>query len=239
MAKGVKRVARESNRKSRYKTEGYIRSEQRKKLTRQINRVREDIANGNIKGAENISNANTLVASLEQLKAETYINRKTGEYKFERKRIASTIEQVKNKREEIRVFEEILEKEPSSSLKQAIKKIDENTQHRLNLIFQEKLNIASRSSSATEIFSDISKAEAKIFYAATMDAWQGKSREDRNLSIMKYYGTKSLEEAFNIVMAKEESQEALRRAKEGGELESEKVTSPPYIDYLISALDVN
>ena len=40
-------------------------------------------------------------------------------------------------------------------------------------------------------------------------------------------------------MAKKESQEALRRAKEGGELESEKTTSPDYIDYLISALDVD
>lgn len=238
MAKGVKRVARESNRKSRYKTEGYIRSEQRKKLTRQINRIRNDIANGNINGVENISNANELLASLEQLKSETYINRKTGEYKFERKRLESTLEQVKNKREEIRVYEEILQKEPNKSLEQAVKKIDEKTQHRLNLIFQEKLNIASRSSSSTEIFSDISKAEAKAFYAATMDAWQGKDAKKRNHYIMEYYGTKSLEEAFNIVMNKKEVQEALSRVKEG-ELESEKQTSPDYITDLINALDVN
>lgn len=238
MAKGVKRVAQESNRKSRYKTEGYIRSEQRKKLTRQINRVRNDIANGNIKGAANISNANALIASLEQLKAESYINRKTGEYKFERKRIESTLRNVASKREEIKFDVERTKVHQEELMTRREYKISQETQYRMNKIFEQKLNIASRTSEETEIFSDITKAEAKIFYAATMDAWQGKSAKDRNQYIMEYLGVKSLEEAFDIVMSSAEAQEALKRAR-NGELESEKATSPDYIDYLISALDVD
>lgn len=237
MAKGAKQVAKESNKKSRYETEGYKRSEQRKKITRRINRLKNDVASGKISGAANVSNANNLISSLERMKQDTYINRQTGEYKYSQKRIESTIKNVSQKRAEIEFDVEQrknIGKEDLLTFKQY--KSDEMTRFRRNEIFQQKLNAASRNAEEIGIISDISKSEAKIFYAATMDAWQGKSAKYRNQYIMEYLGVQSLEEAFDIVMSSKEAQEALRRA--GKELETEVEKSPDYIDYLLSAMDV-
>ena len=224
MAKGVKRVASDSNKKSRYQTEGYKRSEQRKKLTRRINRIRNDISSGKIGGAQNISNANSLIAELERLKGETYINRKTGKYAYNEKRLESTIEYATRRREAITLD---IEAEKVKS-----KEERRRTQIRKNEIFQRELNLAGRESDVA--VSKISKSEMKIFYRYTQDVWQGADLQYRNTLIMQHFNTDSLEEAFNIVMQTEEAQEALEASKTAQE--PEKGVSPDYIDLLSNLL---
>lgn len=223
MAKGDKRVAAESNRKSRYETEGYKRSEQRKKITRRINRLNNEIANGKITGANNIANANKLISNLEKMKQETYINKETGKYKYVKEHVENVLKYASRGRERI-----------SLDVETPRKGDEEKRQIRLNKLFEQEINQASLSSDVG--VSSLTKPEVKIFYAATMEAWQGKSAEYRNLYIMQSLGVKSLEEAFRIVMSRDTSQEALKRA--GKELEIEVEKSPDYIDYLLSMIDV-
>ena len=214
--------------KSRYETEGYKRSENRKKLTRRIKRINKDIESGKISNPSEVEKAKGLVNFLEQLKSETYIDRKTGTYQYSFDRLRNTIDYATRKREEIISISQESEQVARTNRGQ------EMLQHRKNEIFQRELNAAGRDSDVS--ISRISKAEMKIFYASTMDIWkQVPDWKDRNLAIMQYYETKSLEEAFRKVMETDEAKEALKRAET--EQEPEKGTSPDYITKLIAVLD--
>ncbi len=234
MAKGVKRVAQESNRKSRYETEGYKRSEQRKKITRRINNLRNNIESGKISGAANISNANALIDKLESMKKASYINRSTKKYTYSEEQLENVIRYASGKKEEIEL--DVAAYKPSNKELFAMREynIDAKTQFRRNKLFEQEINQASLSSEIG--VSSLSKSEVKIFYASTMEFWQGKDALSRNQYIMDALGVKSLEEAFDIIMGTQEAQDALQRAGKEQEIETEK--SPDYIDYLLSMIDV-
>jgi len=236
MKKGAKQVAKESNRNPRYETEGYKRSEQRKKLTRRINSLRNEISQGKIKGAANIANANALIKELETAKAGSYIDRSSGKYSQPIERFKNAIEYASRRRESIEM--DVTTYSRAESKKDLMVRreyeTDAKTIERKNQIFQRELNQAGAASDVS--VSRISKPEMKIFYAATMDMWKGSAdTKNRNHIIMEKLGVKSLEDAFDIIMSSEEAQKALDAAK--NELEPSTETSPDYIDLLFALLD--
>lgn len=235
MAKGAKRVAIESNKNSRYQTEGYRRSEERKKLTRKINRLNSDLASGKIKGAANISNAQSLVNELEQMKKESYIDKRTQTYTQPKERLTNIAEYATRRIEgikiDVRSYVESAAKQELFVRREYGK--DASAIMRKNKIFERELNQAGLSSDIS--VSRISKPEMKIFYGATMSIWKGApSNISRNQLIMQELGVQSLEEAFEIVMGTEEAQKALAASKD--ELEPEKGVSPDYMDLLMAMI---
>ena len=235
MAKGAKRVAKESSKNPRYQTEGYRRSEERKKLTRKINRLNSDLTSGKIKGAANISNAQSLINELEQIRKESYMDKRVKTYAQPKERIANAVKSATTRIEEIKL-------DVASYIESAIKQDlfvrreynrDASALMRKNKIFERELNQAGASSDVS--VSRISKPEMKIFYGATMDIWKGApSNINRNQLIMESLGVTSLEEAFDIIMNTKEAQAALKKAKY--EQEPEAGVSPDYMDYLFSLL---
>ena len=137
-----------------------------------------------------------------------------------------------NKKEQAKVIRTIVKKSERKEERAEARR----TVVRRNIIFRDKLNRATRSSDSDAAnFSEISKAEAKLFYRYTQKIWEGQpSYKDRNQLIMEYYGTQSLEEAFKIVMETPEVKEALKKA--GEPLENVAEGSPNYIMYLSALL---
>lgn len=80
-----------------------------------------------------------------------------------------------------------------------------------NRAFQRQIGLASRGQKSSLGKGDIARGKVSIFYAATQRLWQGKSYEERNKIIMQKLGVKTMAEAYQMVMGKQ--QDALEMLK--------------------------
>lgn len=115
------------------------------------------------------------------------------------------------------------ERKPSTqgTIPRTLKTIQDphGTQERQNKLFQKQINLAGQKKTNTldDAWLDRKSAltyqnlQVKIFYASTKNVWRNVSPDMRNQAIMDYYGTDSLEAAFNLVM--DNNTEALDAAR--------------------------
>lgn len=80
-----------------------------------------------------------------------------------------------------------------------------------NRAFERQIGLASRGQKSSLGKGDIARGKVSIFYTATQHMWQGKSYTDRNKIIMQQLGVKTLAEAYQMVMRKQ--QDALEMLK--------------------------
>lgn len=83
-----------------------------------------------------------------------------------------------------------LQKENVETTKKAFKR---NTKMS-NQVMRSQINLASNKE--TEIFSIYTREQISAFYGGTKHIWNREGVKDRNKAIMDYYGTKSLQAAF-------------------------------------------
>lgn len=116
---------------------------------------------------------------------------------------------------------------------------------RKNKIFQRDINQATVGGVSTK-----SKAEAKIFYSATKEIWNGLPISERNQALLDYFNVETISEAWDIVMQDENVKKALEQAKKNQQKASsdsdvsdgsndvpDEIGSPDYIKYLVLSND--
>lgn len=96
---------------------------------------------------------------------------------------------------------------------------------RSNAVFRNEIRLASRGNENT-VIGESGRFKVSAFYAATRQIWQGIDPAKRNAAIQAFFGTPTLEDAFNLVMEMEPQRNALdahRRRFEEDEWTSEQV----------------
>ena len=144
------------------------------------------------------------IAELNKKISESYAVRKTSEIVkkvSESKAVQESYSQIKKFAYAI-TPESLLEASEKYTLRY------ERKTRRRNEQFQYEINQASRGGT-----SELTKEEAKIFYSSTMNIWRGKPQGSWNKAIMDFYGTDSLEEAWEIVFSDSRVKEALKKAR--------------------------
>lgn len=70
--------------------------------------------------------------------------------------------------------------------------------NRRNTIFKQQIGLANNGQPS--ILGEYGQQKSKIFYRATQRMWQGKPPQERNASILRGLGVKTLDEALDIVL---------------------------------------
>lgn len=73
-----------------------------------------------------------------------------------------------------------------------------------NRAFQRQIGLASRGHKSSLGKGDIARGKVSIFYAATQRMWEGRPATERNKIIMSKLGVRTLAEAYQMVMKKQE-----------------------------------
>lgn len=123
--------------------------------------------------------------------------------------------------------------------------IGRTSQSRKNFITQQELNTAKSYHSGIQSIGEFTSEEVRIFYRATQEAWQGlSSKEDRNKTILEYYGRSDLRDFVREVLdmnkeAVERSKRDYREPVSDGEMldtdgESDRQASAEFLSYVVS-----
>lgn len=159
----------------------------RKRAKRAKARLEKDLASGKIKaGSEKAKTAQRLVGSLEKTISQSYAD-KGGKRQYSEKaqkaiaKGAETAERLKGTK-------------------------GKDLTARRNRMMETKLNNAGK----TDAFSSISHAEAQMFYRATQELWQGLPASEYNNAIVQKLGAADLQEAYNMIMNRDDVKAALR-----------------------------
>lgn len=168
----------------------------RKRAKRAKAKLERDLSSGKIKaGSERAKTAQRLIGSLEKTISESYATKGAS-----------------GKREYTAKAEKALARgsEASQRLKE---KASGDLAARRSKLAEIKLNEASRQGG----FSTITEAQARLFYRATQEAWEGVPKEERNAAIVRKLGVSDLQEAFEQIMQRQDVQDALK--SEGADME--------------------
>lgn len=111
-------------------------------------------------------------------------------------------------------------------------------QNRRNRIFREQIRSEERGEESAMFGGVAGKYHyERVFYMSTQSIWRGLSNEDRDAAIMRYFGVKDLETAYEMVL--EQNSEVLARIHEsyGDEYEAwEKGYNPEIVAYIQNAI---
>ena len=240
VVQSAKKVAEAAKTKSRYLTEGYKRSEERKKLRKARDSFQKKLASGKI---EDTQESRDYLTSINKAIDDSYMIRngeKRGTYtntfeRFQNARITvqETVRDTQAFKSEIENFD-VVERTPAEKRRQS-------------QMFERQINQASVSGG----ISTVSKYETKMFYAVTQRYWEGYPASKINERLMQVFNTDSIKDVWDIVMNNEEVKAALEQAQKNGEDiesteddsfkkdrtdESGRKGSPPMIQQIVATL---
>jgi len=197
-----------SNKQPDKKLTGREMDKYRKRLKRADIALGKRISSGEFKGNK-LEAAKEYQSKLKRAISESY---KTKEgYKQDRDFYSDLSETVSFRaRDEIYVQVDKRNEDTVHALDQSREQLDFKTQMRKNKQFEREL-AQSRIKGGV---SSISALETTVFYRATQSIWENEKVTNRNAAIMKYFGTSSLEDAFNKVLNNEEVRKEMQRIKE-------------------------